>query len=110
MAQMSVEEILMTYSPLEEDARELVDLYYRVRPLSFYEFFFISRITILLPPSYSPIGLGRERLIYRPLAGSPILSLYPVFKLNTSTQFTTPPLHRPHRPSQSYSWSWPSEQ
>jgi hypothetical protein len=30
MAQMSVEEILMTYLPLEEDARELVDLYYRV--------------------------------------------------------------------------------
>ena len=32
MAQMSVEEILMTYLPLEEDARELVDLYYRVSP------------------------------------------------------------------------------
>jgi hypothetical protein len=35
MAQMSVEEILMTYLPLEEDARELVDLYYRVSPPNF---------------------------------------------------------------------------
>ena len=34
MAQMSVEEILMTYLPLEEDARELVDLYYRVSPMT----------------------------------------------------------------------------
>jgi hypothetical protein len=47
MAQMSVEEILMTYLPLEEDARELVDLYYRVSFAIFYEFITIIRLRIM---------------------------------------------------------------
>jgi hypothetical protein len=37
MSQMSVEEILITYLPLEEDARELVDLYYRVSLSNFLD-------------------------------------------------------------------------
>ena len=48
MAQMNVEEILMTYLPLEDDARELVDLYYRVSPSDFLDMG--SSSAILLPP------------------------------------------------------------
>ena len=72
MAQMSVEEILMTYLPLEEDARELVDRYYRVSPLPFTpnRAFLFHPLLILLPIPY----LDAKILTHRPLAGSPISS------------------------------------
>jgi hypothetical protein len=55
MAQMSVEEILMTYLPLEEDARELVDLYYRVSLPAFLEMGPKSA-SLLRPPFLPPIS------------------------------------------------------
>jgi hypothetical protein len=58
MAQMSVEEILMTYLPLEEDARELVDLYYRVSFVVSYELLKIIRLLIMRPPGRSLFPVG----------------------------------------------------
>jgi hypothetical protein len=59
MAQMSVEEILMTYLPLEEDARELVDLYYRVSVAISDELLKIIRLLIMrLPPGRSSFPVG----------------------------------------------------
>lgn len=52
MAQMNVEEILMTYLPLEEEARELVDLYYRVSPSDFLAMGSSSASFFLLYPSF----------------------------------------------------------
>jgi hypothetical protein len=104
MAQMNVEEILMTYLPLEEDARELVDLYYRVSPPTFLEMgpksaYPVYDLLLSIPTSH----LGE--LNHRPSAGSPISSLRRGFKSNTSTQFTTLPPHHPLKASPSYSSS-----
>ena len=72
MVQMSVEEILMTYLPLEEDARELVDRYYRVSlPTLTPNPAFLSHPLLILLPTFC---LDAKRLTHRPLAGSLISS------------------------------------